>query len=253
MVIKMSNGLNQAEMEYFEENLGSMSFRTLAKNLGKQPRSLDAYRSRKGLPNTRSAVDGISISDFAAAVNVDAKTIYKYWIKDNSLPVKHCFVGTNGNKELFVDLIKFWLWAEEHKRFIDFSKIEPGIFGKEPVWVKEIRHMDMTDWGKKGWNKIWTPEEDLKLHNILRLQRYTYREISDLMRRSELGIQNRLYVTGEKLRPVEEPRKEWTDDEEQKLIKLITDGYSAFQISRRLDRSEISVETKVGRLKSNGK
>jgi hypothetical protein len=249
----MPRGLDAAQMEYLEEKLGVMNYSVIAKNLGKQPSTLDAYRSRKGLPSNRDSVDGIPIYDFAEAVGVRNETIYKYWIKQYGFPVKKVPVGFNNNKEMFVEIKKFWPWAWDHKHFVDFSKIQPGILGPEPDWVKEMRQLDFTDWGKKGWSKPWTPEEDLKLRNLMRLHKYNYRQISDFMQRTELAIQNRLLKTGEKLRPIEEERREWTQSEIEELLDLISQGYSGFQISRKLGRSEMSLKTKISRIKARDK
>lgn len=242
----MSRGLNAEQMEYLEDSIGKHSIHVIANKLGKQIRSLEAYRKRKGIPSSREAADGISVTSFAEAVGRRTESIYD-WIEKLQLPVKKIPIGSK--KEMFIDLDKFWPWAWGHKYFVDFSLIEEGSFGIEPDWVKELRRMDMTDWGKKGWDRPWSPEEDAKLRSLLRLQKYTYRQLSDIIQRTELAIQGRLYAIKEKNRPIPEPRKEWTPEEMAKFKKLYSDGYSVFQISRILGRSELQVKAKIVRAK----
>ena len=45
------------------------------------------------------------------------------------------------SKEM-VDMRKFWEWAEENKKQLNFAKFEKGALGKEPDWVDEKRKLD---------------------------------------------------------------------------------------------------------------
>ena len=242
----MSRGLNLEQLDYLEESVGKHSINIIATKLGKKVRSLEMYRKRRGIPSSREAADGISVTLFAETVGRCAESVYD-WIEKQQLPVKKIPIGSK--KEMFIDLDKFWPWAWQHKYFIDFSIIEEGSFGVEPDWVKDLRKMDMTDWGKKGWDRPWTPAEDTKLRNLLRLQKYTYRQLADMIQRTELAIQGRLYQINEKFRPMPEPRRVWSPEETIKFEKLYEDGYSVFQISRILDRNELQVKAKIVRLR----
>lgn len=241
-------GYSMADLDYLQDNLGKESIKTIARKLGKSPRNLDNYRRSKGLPSSRQSVDGVSVTEFAAAVGRCAESIYD-WVGNLKLPVKKFPIGATGRKEVFIDLNKFWDWAKKHRYFLDFSKIEKGILGKEPDWVRDQRILDSTDWGKKGWDRPWTKEEDTKLKNLLSTHKYTYRQLSDALRRTELSIQNRLYIIDFKLRPIAEPRKKWTSEDEERLKLLINEGYNLFQISRILNCSELQVKSKLFRLK----
>lgn len=243
----MGRGLNAVEMDYLEDSIGKLSLKAIASKLGKNPRSLRMYMNNHGIPTGRQAADGISVTDFAEAVGRRTESVYD-WIANLGLPVKRYPIGIK-SKEIFIDMTKFWKWAWDNKNFLDFSNIEKGTFGLEPEWVDDMRKMDTYDWGKKGWSKIWTSQEDIRLRNLLKLHRYTYRQLSSILQRSELAIQCHLYAIGEKLRPIPEQPKEWTDEEKEKLKLYVIEGYNAFQISYMLDRSEIQVKSKMQRVK----
>lgn len=243
----MGRGLSAAEIDYLEDSIGRLSLKAIATKLGKNPKSLRMYMNNHGIPTGRQAADGISVTDFAEAVCRRTESVYD-WIDKLGLPVKRYPIGMK-SKEIFIDMTKFWKWAWENKNFLDFSNIEKGILGLEPEWVDDMRKMDTYDWGKKGWSKVWTPQEDIRLRNLLKLHRYTYRQLSCILQRSELAIQGHLYSIGEKLRPIPETPRKWSKEELEAIKKYVMEGYNAFQISYMLDRSEIQVKAKIQKIK----
>lgn len=238
------------QIEYFENAFGSVSLKTIAKNLGKGIKTVDAWRYRHGYPTSTKANVGIPVYEFAQAVGVDDQTVYRYWIKEHSLPIKR-FKPAGTRTKIMVDMKIFWKWAYEHRGFIDFSKFEPGSLGLEPQWVEKIRKQDFYDMGKKGWERPWTSEEDSRMIAYLKTYKYTYRQLSVLMNRTELSIQNRLSQIKCKYRPLSENPREWTEAEEETLIRMRLDGEKIGAIARFLGRNQLAVKNKWYRLKSS--
>ena len=236
------------QVAYFEESWGTISLATIAKKLGKTVKAVDVWRRRNGFTSNTEANGNVPIYEFAAAVGRDPQSIYRGWIKDNGLPVK-VFKPKDKLRKKMINIDDFWEWAWDHKTFIDFTKIEPGVLGKEPNWVKEQRKTDLNDSGKKGWDRPWTSEEDTMLLNYLKSMRYTYRQISEVIGRSELGIQIRLHELGIKLRPIPEPRRNWTKDEVSTLLSLVDSGQTLLAISKKLNRGQLQLKAKIHRLK----
>ena len=80
----------QEEIEYLDDNLGIKSIATIAMNIRKNPKSVDVYRLRNGKPSCRDAVDGIPVTEFAAAIGRCTETIYDY-VSQKGLPITCCY------------------------------------------------------------------------------------------------------------------------------------------------------------------
>jgi hypothetical protein len=247
----MSKRWTEEQIAYFEANWGKKSLKAIAKGLGKSVEAIEAWRKRHGFEtNTKSHI-GIPVHEFAAAVGMSTETIYKYWVKQNGLPITK-FAPGMGKKKIMVNLDLFWPWAYLSRRFINFSKIEPLALGKEPAWVAECRKQDYNDNGKNGWDRPWTPEEDRELLKLLKAYKYTYSQLTKILNRTELSIQNRLFLTGVKYRPIPESKQKWTPEETSRLIALLKDNIPKTAIASMLGRNQISIKTKVQRLKAAG-
>lgn len=238
------------QIAYFENNWGAKSLKAIAKTLEKNEKAIDAWRKRHGYETNTKSHPGIPVHEFAEAMGVCPETIYDYWIK-KGLPITKFWPGTKSSK-IMIDLEQFWPWAKIHRKFIDFSKIDRNALGKEPEWVAECRKQDFYDRGKKGWERPWTKEEDERLVAYLKTMRYTFRQLATLLNRTELGIQNRLYLIGVKYRPLPEMRREWTPEETERLIAMVKSNISKTTIANLLDRNQLSIKTKVQRLKAKG-
>lgn len=240
------------QIEYFEKSFGNVSLKTIAKNLGKDVRTVDAWRYRNGYPTSTQAHEGIPVYEFSAAVKMNDQTIYRYWIREKGLPIIS-FKPLGKAAKMMVNLKEFWQWAFGHRDFIDFSKFEPGALGEEPDWVCMMRKLDYYDKGKKGWERPWTPEEDSRMIEYLKTFRYTYRQLTERLNRTELSIQNRLYQIGCKYRPLAEARRDWSKSEEEMLILMRLAGDTVGVIAKALNRNQLQVKNKWERLKRSGK
>ena len=125
------------------------------------------------------------------------------WIKKRGLPVHTKRVIDNSFLVVYLD--EFWVWAEQHRSFIDFSKMEPLALGAEPAWVAQQRKIDAISYANQRKDP-WTRQEDQRLAYFVKQHKYTYVEVSRELRRSVGAIQRRCIDLGLKERPVRESR-----------------------------------------------
>ena len=151
-------------------------------------------------------------------------------------------------KKNFAENLAFWEWAEQHRSFIDFSKLEPLALGKEPDWVAEQRRKDYQSFALQRKDP-WSPDEDNNLIRLLKQQKYGYAELSEILRRSEGAIVRRCRDLGLKERPViADPHRKggsWSDEQHQILADGIRHGDSYSMIGRVIGKSEKALRGKI--------
>lgn len=183
----------------------------------------------------------------------------KDWFKDPRLVTKADHFGRDSVNNMVrtigkragvkgVHLKEFWTWAEKNRSFLDFSKLEPLAFGEEPAWVAEQRKRDFKACSLQRKDP-WTPAEDAKLRMLLEQYKYTYEQMSDMLRRSPGAIQRRCADLGLKARPVRinphGPEAVWHQEDYDRLAEGIKSGESYMSISKALGKSEKAIRGKV--------
>lgn len=172
------------------------------------------------------AGDYITLSQLICAVTGSQKT-YSYkpesWVKKRGLPVHTKRVDNNRFRVVYLD--EFWAWAEQNRSFLDFSKMEPLILGKEPDWVVQQRRIDAMS-GANQRKDPWTPFEDQRLRYLLKQHKFTWAEMARDIGRSEGAIQRRCNDLGIKDRPVRESPTPWTGEQLQTMANMIRQGCS---------------------------
>lgn len=238
------------EEAYLQDKWGTLSVSTIAKNLG---RSIDAVvvRSQHLKLGSHLASDArISVNQLMLALyQVDAGstgyTMHK--LIREGLPVKMHKVKTKNFR--VIDIDEFWKWAEDHKEFLDFSKFEEYSLGKEPAWAKVKRKADFEKLQSQGaHNKVWTNAVDQKLKRMLSQHKYTYRDLSKELNRSEGAIKRRICDLGLKERPVRNKTRMWTEEEVETLCEMAEKGYDWGQIANKLGRTALATRGKYERL-----
>ena len=169
----------------------------------------------------------------------------------NAIKVRVARMGLGGmlnSGDYVVYLEEFWEWAEQHRSFIDFSKLEPLALGKEPDWVAEQRRKDYQSFALQRKDP-WSPDEDNNLVRLLKQQKYGYAELSEILRRSEGAIVRRCRDLGLKERPVRaDPHRKggsWSDEQHQILADGIRHGDSYSMIGRVIGKSEKALRGKI--------
>ena len=237
------------EEAYLLEAWGRVSIPGIAKKLGRTPNAIKVRAQRLGLGGVLMAGDYVTLNQLILTLTNGARTYgYKMqsWVKNRDLPVHTKRVDKCTWRVVYLE--EFWTWAEQHRSFIDFSKLEPLALGKEPGWVAEQRRKDYQAFALQRKDP-WTSAEDDRLKRLLRQHRYGYAELSEILHRSEGAITRRCCDLGLKDRPVraDSHSKEnaWTESDFVALAEGIRHGDGYPLIGKAVGRSEKAVRGKV--------
>lgn len=246
----MAKRWTKEEIEYLMSKWGSVSIPVIAKRLGRTESSITNKARRLKLGPHLENADCISLNQLYMAMRGSWGGTYtkQQWI-DKGLSVRTHKV--KNCSFLVVNVDDFWEWAEKNRTILDFSNLEENILGKEPDWVKEQRKIDkMNSFFKRT---PWTPEEDKLLTELLKQYRYTYKELSIRLRRTEGAIKRRVIDLRIKHRPLRMPNHNpWTVEETNQLIELYNKGHGRNTIARYIDRSSQACSGKIERLIKEG-
>ena len=237
------------EEMYLEEHWGSVSIPGIAKKLNRTVNAVKVRAFRLGLGGVLDAGDYVTFNQLMLTITDNSQS-YSYqmqsWVKNRGLPVHTKRVDKCTWRVVYLD--EFWKWAEKHRSFIDFSKLEPLALGKEPDWVPEQRRKDFQAFSLQRKDP-WTPEEDQRLQYLLKQHKYGYAELSEILRRSEGAITRRCRDLGLNERPVRADNhgkdSVWTEEHFKILADGIRHGDSYPVIGKAVGRSEKAVRGKV--------
>lgn len=239
------------DLDYLMDSWGAVSIKTIAKNLNRSESAVKQKAGGLGLGPFLDAGDYITINQLMSVLrgvsvsNNGYSYTTKQWI-DKGLPFKKRKVGACSFKIIYLQ--DWWDWAEENSTIIDFSELEPLALGKEPKWLEEKRRADIE---KKLQFKStpWTKEEDRRLRQMLNLYKYSYRELSLELKRTEGAIKKRVVDLGIKARPLRMPNHNpWTEEEIETLIDLYHKGYCHNNMPNYIPRSAQACRGKIERL-----
>lgn len=229
------------EINYLEDNWGIISIIGIAKKLNK---TIDAVRCkayRIGLRNFINNGDYITFNQLVNAIGYGGS--YGYLGKRLSkldFPIKYKKIISKKVKIVYLN--DFWKWCEKHKSSLNFAKFEKNSLGLEPDWVDEKRKMDKKNPGKLIHNRKWTSEDDNLLISLTKSCKYTYKDLSKRLNRTENAIKRRLYDLKVPYRPI--PRDnhiKWSDEENEKMIELHNKGYDSNAIAQLLNKTQLSI------------
>jgi hypothetical protein len=233
------------EIAYLSDNWGLVSKNTIANNLNRSLYSIEVKKNRLKLGAFLESGEYVTLNQLFIALGRGSAHTYSTisWIKNRNLPVKSKTVGKCKFRVVYLE--DCWKWAEKNRSFIDFSKVEENILGKEPKWVKEQRKADLL---KKS--KIiatpWTKKEDTYLHNLLKMFKYSYSDLSKRLHRSEGAIQRRICDLGLKERPLRESSHSiWEEWQLEKLKECINKGYGYELMSDIIGKSVKAIRGKT--------
>ena len=234
------------EEEYLAENWGTLSVATIAKNLGRTENAIVVRKCRLGLGAFLDNGEYVTWNQFQIAYcGSSSSGTYRMtsWVKNRNFPIHTKRVNKNSFKIVYLE--EWWEWAEKNKDFLDFSNMEENILGKEPEWVKEKRKNDIEN-KRKIINTPWTNAEDDKLRFLVSKHKYTYDDLSRMLRRTNGAIQRRLCDLGIKDRPLKADNHiRWTRDELYTLGEMIKDGCGYEMISESIGKSGKAIRGRV--------
>ncbi len=242
----MKKTWSHEDESYLEEKWGTISVKGIAKNLNRSETAVILKSQRLGLGAFLESGDYITWNQLQIALGMGTSgSGYKMisWVKNRGFPLHIKRVKNNSFKVVYLE--EFWEWAEKNQTFLDFSNFELLTLGEEPEWVSEKRRLDCSN-RRQIKNTPWTASEDSRLIMLVKKQKYGYRELSKLIRRTEGAIQRRLTDLQVLDRPVKvDNHVNWTDKEFELLGHLIVSGKKYEQMSEVLSKSVKAIRGRV--------
>ncbi|WP_196590564.1 hypothetical protein [Pectinatus frisingensis] len=236
------------QTEYLVDHWGERSLPAIAKYLKKSINAVTLKRQRLGLGSLLHSGGYVTWNELIKAVTGnETGNSYKdkSWIQSREFPIHYKQVKENRFKVVYLE--EFWKWAEKNQSFIDFSKMEKGILGAEPGWVKEKRRSDMA--AQRYKKTPWTPEEDARLVMLLKQYKYGYAELSKMLGRTAGAVQRRVCDLGLKERPVRRSAHEkWEAYQIEQLHSLIEASMPYPLVAERIGKSEKAIRGYVWRI-----
>lgn len=233
------------DLSYLEDNWGTFSLKTIAEHLDRSECSILNKVQKLGLGSFLENGDYVSWNQFLKAIGVKSGGSYRNisWIENKGFPVK--FKRVNKCSFKVVCISEFWKWAEKNRSFIDFSRFEENALGLEPEWVKEKRRHDVMK-NRLYQSSPWTKTEDERLKKLLKDFKYSYDDLSRMLRRTNGAIQRRILALGLKERPLKvDNHIKWTNDELILLEDMVESCVSYEYMSEKIGRSAKAIRGKV--------
>lgn len=242
----MARHWTKEEELYLENRWGNVNFQSLIIATGRSKESIRKKVGRMKLGPAHESMPGVTLARLSEIVGFSLKVI-KNWMNSHDLPAVKKKV-TPERSFYYIREEDFWEWAESHRNLLSFSRIEPYSLGKEPEWVANQREIDSMDLVKvKSSN--WTDEEKLILRSMVNANRYTYKDISGRLNRSENSIRRMLYQMEIKARPLPIAEKApWTKKDEDYIVEKFTGGMPLNVIAENLNRTTSSIRAKFERM-----
>lgn len=241
---------SKEEIEYLKKKWGATSIPAIAGHLGRSVNAVKIKAQKAGLRRHLHSGDYITLNQLCKALDVSYSTWSLGMWQRHGMPVKYRKVVNNSFRVIYVR--DFWKWAERNKMVIDFSKMERGALGPEPFWVEYKRIADIA--AKKYKRTPWTEDEDALFIKMLDTYKYSYREISVALKRTEGAMKRRMKDLRLKQRPVKaNNHNPWSKEEEEILISMYYKGYISEIIAERINRSALAINGKIERMVKEGK
>jgi hypothetical protein len=178
----------QEEINFLEENWGKRKVSTLSKQLNRSENGIVLKAKRLGLGPSKENQGLLNANQLAVALGVDRHAITDYWIEKCGLRAVR-----KVTKELFkfwsINIDDFWKWAKDNQDKFDTRRFEQLLLGPEPAWMKDKRRLDRS-LPVRRFQK-WTAKEDERLRTLFKCGLYTYKQIGELMGRSNESVERR--------------------------------------------------------------
>lgn len=239
------------QMEYLSDKWGQLSIDVIARNLNRSKGAVIQKASKLGLGPYLEAGSYMTIHVLMRALGKHGGYSYTLdqWI-DKGFPIKKKKVKNCWFKVVYIQ--DFLDWAEMNRTLIDFSNMESLALGEEPEWLKEQRRADSAK-RQQYKGSPWTKEEDRLLKSLLETYKYTYRELSIRIKRTEGAIKRRMCDLGIKARPIKmSNHNPWTPPEIDKLKELYYQGHRPPTMANYIERSSQAISGKIERMIKEG-
>lgn len=236
------------DLSILTEDWGSKSIPHIAKLLGRSNYAVKHKARQMNLGPVLMSGDYITLNQLVKAITGRGCDVNKLksWVEIRGLPVHTKKVEKRSFRVVY--LKEFWEWAEKNRTYLNFSKMEPYIFGEEPSWVEEQRKKDFYSNTSQN-NRLWTDGEVDRLKLLLKQHRHSYSDLSKEFNRPCVSIQRKIHNLGLKERPLPtENLQKWTEEEVIRLKLYIIEGDHFDGIAKDIDKPELAVKGKVRQL-----
>ena len=124
------------EEAFLADNWGTMSVNAICKKLSRSRNAIMVRVNRLGLPPYYESGEYITMHQLILALGYGASDGYKVksWIQNRGFPVKNKRHSEKVVRVVYLE--DFWKWAEKHRSFLDFSKMEPLALGEPKAIYK---------------------------------------------------------------------------------------------------------------------
>ena len=171
------------EDEYLERSWGRTSITSIAEHLGRSELAVKERAQKMRLGSFLDAGGYVTLLEFLRAIGQESNYSYlNMRLERDGFPIK--YKTKFKEKVKIVDIDEFWKWIEKNPSKLDFSNFEKNALGPEPKWVEKKRIDDKLK-KKKFSTKPWTNTEDKRLIEALNMFKYSYKELSQMLNRTE--------------------------------------------------------------------
>ena len=235
------------EVEYLTSAWGNVSVKSITKHLSRSVYSVINKVNKLKIGAFLSCGERyVTLSYLSEAVygNKSSSGYIKIsWVQNRGLSPHTIYRQRKKFDVVYID--EFWEWAYKNQSFLNFSKFEKYYLGVEPDWVDKKRRADIRH-SHKFITSPWTVVEDERLKKFLAEHKYSYRELSILLNRTEGAIQRRILDLGIKERPVRANKHiKWTAEEFKELGEMNKAGYKYEEMSEVLGKSAKAIRGRV--------
>lgn len=235
------------EVDYLQERWGGVSIKYIATHLNRTVSSIKNKAYKIGLRRHIHSGEYVTLHQLLVGIGQEKNYSYlNYKLQKYGLPVKYKKSIDKKYKVVYID--DFWKWTEKNQNLIDFSDFKENMLGPEPKWVNIKRKNDI-DKHKKIKTSPWTEHEDKRLEELLNKYKYSYKELSKMLNRSEGAIQRRVCDLNLKARPIKADNHiKWTKEEYSRLVEMIKERYTYEMMSDVLGKSSKAIRGTVYRM-----
>ena len=177
----LARNWTREEERFLEDHWGTMSVNNICRQLRRSRNAIMVRVQRLGLPPYFESGEYITMHQLIQSLGYSPSSDsykVKSWIKNRGFPVAKKRHSQKVVRVVYLEA--FWEWAEKNRSFLDFSKMEPLALGEEPLWVAEQRKKDVNAFRLQRKDP-WTSEEDGRLIMLLKMHKYGYAELSEML------------------------------------------------------------------------
>ena len=147
----------EQEVKYLEKKYVGQPVERTAERLN---RSIASVKRKAARMNLNHYTDYLSAKVVARCFGVDISVVIR-WINKFGMPCEKRAFGSQ--TRYFIDIDKFWEWAEKNKNIINWAKYETKSLLPEPVWLRET----IRNYSTPNIRKKYTDDDIVKIRVLL--------------------------------------------------------------------------------------